>query len=226
MTGPHELPEPPRRSRGTSVAVWIVAAAAVAAVVFLVIGKLTETDRADNNAAAADSATNNAKSLADQVKAACARGDVSVASLCRKGSEVAANPAPSPQPVAGPQGAPGVNGAPGVPGAPGASGQPGIPGTPGVNGANGSNGQDGSPGATGAPGVPGKDGAPGKDGKDGAPGADGEDGVSVTGVTFDWTSASSCAVTVSFSDGTSKTYPTSTAACDPSKQPSAIRGGR
>jgi hypothetical protein len=153
----------------------------------------------------AQDAATNAQTLAEQVKQACATGQLVVdeRNLCAKADRVAEQPAelvagpPGPE---GPPGPPGTDGADGVngrdgtpgtdgsdgsdgnPGANGSDGEPGEPGTngpAGTNGAAGANGVDGQPGAAGPPGPPGpagKDGQPGKDGATGPQGPAGKDG--------------------------------------------------
>jgi hypothetical protein len=156
----------PHRSRGMSTAGWIVGILALVALGYLVFGKLAETDRADT-------ATVTAKTLGDQVKDACARGDVSVADLCRRAAEVAAAPAPGP----GPPGPPGPEGPQGLLGPPGPTGPAGPAGVIGATGALGPEGPPGEAGQPGPPGPKGEPGGPGPAGPQGDPGPAGPQGT-------------------------------------------------
>jgi hypothetical protein len=143
----------------------------------------------------------NTATLAEQVKQACATGQLLVddRNLCEKANQIAAAPANLVPGPPGPKGAKGEDGKDGV-GIPGKDGSPGKDSTiPGPAGKDGSPGRDSTvPGPAGAnsvvPGPPGKDGRDGKDGADstvpgpagtdGQPGKDGADGKSPTSFTF------------------------------------------
>lgn len=147
----------------------------------------------------AEHAASNAQTLAEQVKVACASGQLVVddRNLCQKADKVAAQPAELVPGPPGPAGEQGKQGPPGPPGPPGSDGEdgtdgsdgndgtngedgaPGPAGTDGANGASGVNGADGEPGPQGPPGPrgpAGADGSPGADGLPGPAGADGTDG--------------------------------------------------
>lgn len=123
----------------------------------------------------ADSSSDQATSLADQVAAACQSHDPAVrdalvkVGACEKAQEVQRDPAPTAGPT-GPKGAPGTDGAPGPVGATGPAGPRGQ------SGENGSTGQDGSAGVNGQSGSDGRDGATGPQGPAGKDGADGSTG--------------------------------------------------
>lgn len=133
----------------------------------------------------------NAVTLAEQVKQACATGQLVIdeRNLCSKAESVAAAPAelvPGPPGPKGEDGADGKDGEPGPQGPPGpggAAGEDGSPGPAGADGATGPSGADGLNGADGAPGVMGPAGpagadstVPGPPGPAGEPGADGAPG--------------------------------------------------
>lgn len=137
----------------------------VAAVAWLAIDRIST--RVDANTAAQE-----ATSLAGQVADACARGGDIAAQLgpaCQQATRVQ-QASPGPPGAEGPPGPPGQKGDKGEPGV-GATGPPGPPG-PAITGPPGPPG----PAITGPPGADGKDGVDGKDGKDGADGNDGAPG--------------------------------------------------
>lgn len=111
----------------------------------------------------------NAVTLAEQVKQACANGQLVIdeRNLCSKAEQVAEAPA---ELVPGPPGPKGEDGADGK------DGEPGTQGPPGPAGANGEDGAPGPAGADGADGATGPAGADGLNGVDGAPGAMGPAG--------------------------------------------------
>lgn len=131
----------------------------------------------------------NAVTLAEQVKQACATGQLVIdeRNLCSKAESVAAAPAelvpgpPGPKGADGKDGETGPQGPPGPAGKNGADGDDGAPGPAGADGATGPAGADGLNGADGAPGVAGPAGAPGADstvpGPAGPPGPAGADGA-------------------------------------------------
>jgi hypothetical protein len=136
----------------------------------------------------------NALTLAEQVKQACATGQLVIddQNLCDKAEQVAASPAelvpgpPGPKGVDGQDGRPGIDGKDGAPGkdsmVPGPAGRDGtngadstVPGPAGQDGADstvpGPAGRDGIDGAPGVSGPQGPQGVQGEPGTDGAPGA-------------------------------------------------------
>jgi hypothetical protein len=141
----------------------------------------------------------NTVTLAEQVKQACATGQLLVddRNLCEKANQIAAAPTNL---VPGPPGKDGIDGATGSPGPQGPKGDTGSTGTQGTAGAAGSagsSGVNGPPGPQGEPGpvgaqgpagadslVPGPPGPQGPQGPAGADGADGSDGKSPTSFTF------------------------------------------
>lgn len=153
----------------------------VGMMVWSVITKGQETDRADNATGTAQVQQADAKTLATGIDAACRRKtvDVVIKPYCPKAAEVINQPV-----IEGPAGRPGDVGPSGPPGPQGPSGKPGAPGSPGRPGANatGVPGADatGRPGSDstvagpqGPPGSPGADSTiPGPVGPSGAPGAD------------------------------------------------------
>lgn len=174
------------------------------------VGKSSETDRADNSQA-------DAKTLATGVQQACQRKtiDPAIKPYCSKAVEVISQPVKGDKGDAGEQGPPGPEGSPGPAGPSGAAGSPGAPGRPGANGSPGADGQpgsdgtpgppgsDGSPGAVGSPGPPGPPGADGSPGPAGAEGPPGADGRGVVTVACD--SLRQITFTFTFTDGTSQT---------------------
>lgn len=118
-------------------------------------------------------AQSNAQTLAEQVKQACATGQLVIddRNLCEKAGQIAASPD---QLVPGP---PGPKGADGLDGEPGASGPPGPQGVPGTTGAGGPGGPAGAAGPPGAIGANGEQGLTGPAGADSTvPGPQGEQG--------------------------------------------------
>lgn len=164
------------RSRGWFRVLVVVALLLIAGVVYLTS---TANDTAAEKDAAVgqrDAAVGSALSLAEQIRAACADGELDGA-LCASAAQVQADPIPGSQ---GRAGADGVNG---------------IDGRNGVDGTNGINGLDGETppclstpaqcvGADGRDGVDGKDGADGQDGVDGKDGVDGAPGRPPAGFSF------------------------------------------
>jgi hypothetical protein len=141
----------------------------------------------------------NTVTLAEQVKQACATGQLVIddRNLCEKANQIAAAPADLVPGPPGPKGADGKNGETGPPGAQGPKGDTGSTGTQGTAGpagSAGSNGVNGPPGPQGEPGpqgpagadstVPGQAGPQGPQGPAGADGSDGTDGKSPTSFTF------------------------------------------
>lgn len=236
-----ETETPTRRRRTASglrlpwLAVAIIGGACLVAGMFVwaVVGKLTETDRADNAVAQGQGAQADAKALAGGIQRACQKTvvDPAIKPYCPKAAEVISQPPikgdkgdrgetgaqgpPGPEGSPGPPGPPGTPGPPGAAGRPGspgpagANGQPGTPGPPGADGQDGAPGADGTPGppgpagADGAPGSPGPPGPPGADGQDGTDGEDGADGRGVVNVSCD--SVRRVVFTFTYSDGTTQT---------------------
>lgn len=157
--------------------------------------------RAETEASNATVATTNAQTLAEQVKRACAAGQLVVdeRNLCSKAEEIAQEPANL------------------APGPPGPTGPPGKDSTvPGPQGKDGADGEDsmvpGPQGAAGAdsviPGPAGSDstvpGPAGKDGVDGAAGMPGANGRGIASVTCEGSGDSSYWL-VTYDDGTTQT---------------------
>ena len=143
----------------------------------------------------AELATDNAASIAAQVRAACERRGltaIELGDLCRQAEEVEKRPAetiPGPPGPPGPPGrdstVPGPTGPRGFPGAMGIQGPPGPPGAsvegpqgPAGESVQGPQGPAGEPGAPGPQGEPGESivGPPGPAGETGSAGADGAPG--------------------------------------------------
>jgi hypothetical protein len=126
---------------------------------------------------------NEGVTLAQQVQAACDRGEIDAA-ICQQAddTEKAAEDAPV--------GIPGAQGEPGPQGIQGEPGVDGMDGSPGPRGPRGERGEDGSdslvPGPAGASGAPGADstvaGPQGEKGEPGPAGTDGADGKNGRGV--------------------------------------------
>lgn len=162
---------------------WAIPALVALTVLVLGLGALQSGNQATTTAQlttaqqAGTAAASTANSLAAQLDAACATGDIPsrYAAACSKARAVVAAPVPGPEGPAGAAGADGATGPAGPVGATGAVGATGVPGTPGVAGATGPQGIPGVAGADGAPGAAGAngaDGAPGRDGRDGLNGCD------------------------------------------------------
>lgn len=148
----------------------------------------------------------NTLTLAEQVKQACATGQLVIddQNLCEKADQIAAAPAELVPGPPGPKGSDGTDGDPGptgpsgppgkdstVPGPvgpvgpPGPQGEQGVMGASGVQGPQGMAGLDSSvPGPQGPQGVAGPAGPPGANGVDGTDGEDGTDGQTPTSFTF------------------------------------------
>jgi hypothetical protein len=177
---PH-IPEPsPRALRW---AWYLVALAALIAVIWLVLSvsyHQRETDqKAARAARVADQATSAANDLAAQVRA--------------MGGQPVVEPSNLPKPgTAGPAGPQGLPGPPGVQGLPGPQGLRGLMGKPGVAGV---------PGPAGATGPQGPKGEPGKDGQDGADGAIGPVGPAGYPASFTFTAIGGQEMTCTDPDG-------------------------
>ncbi len=137
----------------TGVAALVLALVALGGVAWLVYGQLDARDEASTATTERDQAAGTARSLADQVADACAKGGPAASELgatCEQAAKVQAAPTPS---VArdGRDGRNGVDGA--TPpcyfeasqcrGDNGTGGRDGTNGQDGTNGADGQNGQDG-----------------------------------------------------------------------------------
>lgn len=138
------------------------------------LGYMTYLSGAETTDARADTAAaqEQAKSLADQVAEACAKGGTTAAELgaaCQKAAEVQREPAPTP-PRDGEPGPRGPQGPSGFDGSPGSTGPTGPPGPPGAEGPAGPAGAAGAAGEPGPPGAQGEPGPQGPAGADGAPG--------------------------------------------------------
>lgn len=175
-----------------------IAALSLATVAYKQIDTNEKSEQAEVKADASDTAR---ATLAEQIKAACAAGDVSVLDLC---SRAQAEPPKGTPPAA-------------IPGPMGPRGFTGDTGPVGRMGENGPKGDTGPTGRQGEPGadskVPGPAGADGKDGKDstvpgpaGPKGDKGDKGDSVQGpyvesyaFSFDF-AAGTCTATLKWSD--------------------------
>jgi hypothetical protein len=118
-----------------------------------------------------------AKSLADQIAEACAKGGTTAAELgpaCAKAAEVQRDPSPPPRD--GRDGEPGPRGPQGPTGSQGPQGPTGASGPTGAPGPVGADGPAGPVGAAGTPGEPGPQGPQGVPGQQGQPGVDGAPG--------------------------------------------------
>ncbi|HEV2778537.1 MAG TPA: hypothetical protein VGX25_03980 [Actinophytocola sp.] len=156
----------------------------VALIVYVAVDLIGAQFRADRATDEKTVAQRDAKSLADQVAEACAKGGSTALELgaaCQKAAEVqTAIPGPPGEPgqagasgPAGPRGAPGPPGPIGPKGDPGERGPPGAPGTDGPAGPAGPPGEAGPPGPQGEPGPAGPAGEPGPAGATGPPGPPG-----------------------------------------------------
>lgn len=158
-----------------------------------------------------DATAAQAASLAEQIKAACAAGELAGA-VCQQAEQVAAEPVVGP---VGPQGIPGASGVPGPvgPAGPmgpqgpaGPQGPVGPTGAPGPGGADGTDGNDGQDGTDGAPGEPGQPGEPGAPGQEGPRGSDGQDGSPATSYTMTFPGGSTQTCTRTGGPDTAPTY--------------------
>ncbi|MFL6144100.1 MAG: hypothetical protein ACJ72N_19825 [Labedaea sp.] len=148
-----------------SKAVWaamVLAVLALATSGYLVFAQLVTTTRASV-------AEQTAKSLADQVAEACAKGGPAAAELgdaCRQAHDVQQLPGPAGAPgPEGPRGDPGLAGPGGPAGSPGPTGPPGGDGQAGAAGPQGTAGEAGPAGPAGPAGEPGPAGTDGSNGK-------------------------------------------------------------
>lgn len=155
------------------------------AIIFLLIGAIVSSVAvkiANDNAA---SASSNAVTQAQEIKASNICRDHPEEPLCTNAQKIIDNPTSV---VQGPAGQPGTNGINGIDGA---TGSPGPTGPAGKDGINGTDGLTGLPGLTGLTGLTGLQGIQGE------PGPTGANGISVTGVSCDATNN----WTISFSSG-------------------------
>jgi hypothetical protein len=169
-------------------------------------------------------ATDNAASIAAQVRAACERRGltaIELGDLCRQAEEVEERPAEVIPGPPGPPGPPGrdstVPGPPGPRGFPGAMGIQGPPGPPGasVEGPQGPAGESvqGPRGPAGEPGVPGPQGEPGESivGPAGPAGADGADGRGIVSVEF--VNGGDCHMVITYTEGEPDEFPMPASMC-------------
>lgn len=148
----------------------------IAALFVWAAGRAGSADQAKTNAEAGQAtAEQQARSLADEVAAACAKGGTAAKQLGTACSKATAVQRTVPGPV-GPRGEPGSSGAAGPKGDPGVPGPAGVPGAQGPKGMNGPPGDTGAAGPVGAQGVPGPAGPQGPAGAQGEPGPQGEPG--------------------------------------------------
>lgn len=208
---------------------WIVIVAVVVAALALswqAISLFTSHQAATDSGASAQASAGQAKSLADQVAAACASGSALVPqSLCQHAAVVQANPAPGPagapgaEGLQGPQGLTGPQGEQGLIGPKGDPGATGAQGIAGIDGALGPSGQPGAPGAAGSEGPAGPAGPAGAQGPKGDPGTPGADGapgpypVSGAFVSDTTTTPATCSYVVTYSDQRSIISPAPLAVC-------------
>lgn len=142
-----------------------------------------------------------AKSLAEQVKEACADADARAQlpdAMCDKADQVSRDPIPA---VPGPKGQQGDTGVPGVPGVAGAAGTPGASGDKGAQGATGLKGDKGDKGDTGDKGSTGDKGEKGDTGTTGSKGSQGDAGAGISSLTFESDGNGGCAAVVTYTDG-------------------------
>lgn len=158
-------------------------------------------------------AEGDAKSLADQVKAACVADQLSAEAQgldCTQANEVSEDRGNGLQGPPGPPGPPGPEGEMGNPGIgltgpPGSSGDPGVTGAtgqPGTSGPAGPSGVNGDPGTAGPPGPQGEPGPAGPPGDTGEVGPPGADAPTVTSISFNM---AACTASGTLSDGSSFT---------------------
>lgn len=177
-----------------------IAALSLATVAYKQIDTNEKSEQAEVKADASDTAR---ATLAEQIKAACAAGDVSVLDLCSraqaeppKGTPPAAIPGPmGPRGFTGDTGPVGRMGENGPKGDVGATGRQGDPGPPGSNGEDGQDGADST-----VPGPVGPAGPKGDKGDKGDPG-DAVQGPYVESYAFSFDfAAGTCTATVKWSD--------------------------
>lgn len=173
-----------------------------------------DRDRADETVIDLNNTANQAKGLADQIKAECDVGNLA-GPICQTASVVQADPVPGPRGQPGPAGQPGPTGPAGAAivgpvGSPGPRGEPGesVTGPPGPPGPAGPTGQDGSEGSDGVgePGPAGPAGEPGPAGPAGQDGTDGQDGSPATSMTISGADGSVQSCTRSGGTDTSPIY--------------------
>lgn len=188
----NEFPIPPEpvTAKSRKLTTWLALLAGVLALLWAGYLQVQTHKTATDAQGSAVTSDNQAKDLASQVQAACAKGGAQAASLgraCQTAGEIQAAPPPGPEGATGPIGPVGPQGPEGVQGDTGPvglSGVPGAPGTPGSDGKAGDRGLDGHDGAQGPQGEPGPSGPQGEPGASGAPGTDGTDGAPPAGWTW------------------------------------------
>lgn len=207
------LPDPPENPDlpAKKIMTWVALLIGVVALVwagYLQVQNHVKAETAQQSATAG-------QTLADQVKAACAKGGEVARQLgaaCQQAADVKANPPAQPG-ATGSQGVPGEQGPQGVQGIAGTQGlqgQPGTTGPVGDTGQPGSTGESGTQGPKGDTGEPGPGGPAGQPGEQGSKGDQGEAAPRITNVSMDM---SSCTGTVTLSDGTS--FPIAMSGCTP-----------
>lgn len=136
----------------TGIVALVLALVALGGVAWLVYGQVDARDEANTATSERDRAAGAAKSLADQVADACAKGGPAAAELgraCEQAAQVQATPAPA-APRDGRDGRNGTDGK--TPPCYFEAGQcRGIDGPNGSDGTNGTNGRDGADGQDGRP---------------------------------------------------------------------------
>jgi hypothetical protein len=172
-------------------------------------------------------ATDNAASIAAQIRAACERNGVTareLGDLCRQAEQIEERPAetiPGPPGPPGPPGrdstVPGPAGPRGFPGSMGIQGPPGPPGAS-IEGPQGPAGESvqGPQGPAGEPGAPGPQGEPGESivGPAGPAGADGQDGVDGRGiVSVEFINGGDCHMVITYTDATVDQFPMPASMC-------------
>jgi hypothetical protein len=192
------------------------------------VGKGSETGRADSAVQQGQDVQQDAKVLATGIQRECSKGAKAAPAIrpyCSTATEVINQP-----PIQGKTGDQGPKGDPGIPGPPGSVGSPGPIGPAGATGRPGSNatglpgdpgadstvagprGADGSPGADST--VPGPIGSPGPSGPPGANGSPGADAPGI--VSISCTSRRSTTFVFTFSDGQQQSV-----TCTPTETPAS-----
>lgn len=195
------------RDRPTRIVLWVAASVTVAAIVvgFVLLWVLL---------VASQKSSNEGVTLAQQVQAACDRGEIDAA-ICKQADDTEEAAEAAPEGVPGAEGKPGPEG---PEGSPGPSGKPGPSGRPGRDGEDGADGADSTvAGPSGATGSPGADSTvPGPQGKTGDKGDKGRGvrSIECTDGTGTWI--------VHYDDGTSQTVSCSPEPIEPgpSNEPS------
>lgn len=237
-----ESPQDPGRTKIRNF--WLIlalvggVAVVTAMTVYFMVGKTSETDRADNATGQAQQQQETAKQLAEGIVIECAKGSkaapaikpycpkarkvVTAAPVVIQGSPGADSTVPGPRGPSGPSGPSGPPGRPGASGKPGANGSPGAAGSPGRD-ATGEDGRPGAdstvPGPSGPSGPSGPPGPSGPAGASGSPGADstvpGPAGRGISSISCQTSARRPFTFVVTYDDGTTQTVTCTTPTTPP-----------